>query len=69
VVFRVVLDAFENDFAAVDFGRVPAGYGCEFGVVLFDYFRDAAGGVVGDDLFDLRMPLEETRALRESDRM
>ena len=39
------------------------------GSFFFDYFRDAAGRVVGDDLFDPWMAFEEPGALREGHRM
>jgi hypothetical protein len=51
VIVRVVLNAFENDFAAVDLRRATAGDGGEFRVVLFGYLGYAAGGIVGAKRF------------------
>ena len=65
VIFVMVLDVFEEDFAAVDFGGAFGGDGGARGIVGGDNGANAAGRVERRDALELRMRAEEMFALRE----
>ncbi|HKV47300.1 MAG TPA: hypothetical protein VJN69_04360 [Candidatus Acidoferrales bacterium] len=69
VVFAMVLDVFEQDFAAVDFSGAFGGDGGARGIVGGNDFANAAGRVERSHALELRMRAEEMFALRERDRM
>ncbi len=69
VIFAMVLDVFEEDFAAVDFGGAFGGDGRARGVVSGNDGADAASSVERGDALKLRMYAEEMFALRERDGM
>lgn len=65
----MVLDVFEENFAAVDFGGAFGGDGRAGGIVGGDHAANAAGRVERGDALELRMRAEEMFALRERDGM
>lgn len=69
VIFAMVLDVFEEDFAAVDFGGAFGGDGGAGGIVGGDDGANAACRVERGDALELRMRAEEMFALRERDGM
>jgi hypothetical protein len=69
VIFAMVLDVFEEDFAAVDFGGAFGGDGGARGIIGGNDAANAAGGVEGGHALELRMRAEEMFALRERDGM
>lgn len=69
VIFAMVLDVFEEDFAAVDFGGAFGSDGRARGVVGGNDGANAAGCVERGDALELRMRAEEMFALRERDGM
>lgn len=69
VIFAMVLDVFEKDLAAVDFGGAFGGDGRARGVVGGNDGTDAACRVERGHSLKLRMRAEEMFALRERDGM
>lgn len=69
VIFAMVLDVFEENFAAVDFGGAFGGDGGARGIVGGDGGANAAGRVERGHAQKLRMRAEKVFALREGDGM
>lgn len=69
VILAMVLDVFQEDFAAVDFGGAFGGDRGARGIVGGDDGANATGSVERGDALELRMRAEQMFALRERDGM